>query len=199
MTLEQKHTMMDTLKETQQYYGDDTNMYDYDDSEEDEYYNDLNVSEEEKKTFAYKYRKYEIDISVEDYRLNYYLCDLFDSYGFVNYTTLNSTVWVPTPYHFQDAESISRVVEQADKANGFSFLSYISNDPKNTLSKDGNIKNVIAKNDAYSSDYIDGIFSLLLFQSVELNSKYLSRYKDDSSDGAQEECKESDEENNGFV
>lgn len=64
MTLEQKHTMMDTLKETQQYYGDDTNMYDYDDSEEDEYYNDLNVSEEEKKTFAYKYRKYEIDISV---------------------------------------------------------------------------------------------------------------------------------------
>lgn len=42
-------------------------------------------------------------------------------------------------------------------------------------------------------------FSLLLFQSVELNSKYLSRYKDDSSDGAQEECKESDEENNGFV
>ena len=100
MTLEQKHTMMDTLKETQQYYGDDTNMYDYDDSEEDEYYNDLNVSEEEKKTFAYKYRKYEADIHVEDYRLNYYLCDLFDSYGFVNYTTLNSTVWVPTPYHF---------------------------------------------------------------------------------------------------
>ncbi|KAK8809815.1 hypothetical protein WA158_000758 [Blastocystis sp. Blastoise] len=145
--------------ETQKYFPDDAEFND-DDEFDDEAYYEQSLTEEEKNSFSYKFRK-----------LNRALCDLFDDFGFVSYLTLN----------INESESIARVVDQADKANGYSLLQYISNDPKNILGKDGNIKNLLAKQDTNYDQYID-----------DLNIKYLSNYKN-------EEEEEEENSDNGFI
>ena len=71
------------------------------------------------------------------------LCDIIDDYGLLSYV----------PLDIQSPTSLSKIVELADKANGFSLYQYVTQSSE----VDPELQ-VYSKNDSSYYDMVDGLF-----------------------------------------